>query len=432
MFESFYRRLTGDVVDKVTNMKNIKAPTMVDNFNWMHILGIGERAKKGLPLYEPLGATINFRGFETLMLVPAQMYNLPLGENEVVNTRVTLGKKAARPLSIEIPIMISAMAYGPSVHKGIKVAQARAATAVGTAANSGEGGFLSEERRYADRYIVQYNRAKWNNRTEQLRQADMIEIRIGQGASVGDGFRIPADQIDDELREYLGLEPGQDAVMPNTFPEIQQRGDWKQMVDNLREITEGVPIAVKFGAGDIERDLETALEAGVDVVVIDGAQGNTAGSLQTTINHFGVPLLYALVRADRYLQETGARDRVSLVACGGFRDAGDVLKAMALGVDAVYMGYASIVAMTYSQFSRLKPGTSPMEMVLYEGDQKGKFNIDEGAENLTRYLQALAEEMVLAARALGKDDLAQINRDDLVALDPEVASITGTRLAYLN
>ena len=83
---------------------------------------------------------------------------------------------------------------------------------------------MSEERRYADRYIVQYNRAKWNNRTEQLRQADMIEIRIGQGASVGDGFRIPADQIDDELREYLGLEPGQDAVMPNTFPEIQQRG----------------------------------------------------------------------------------------------------------------------------------------------------------------------------------------------------------------
>ena len=131
----------------------------------------------------------------------------------------------------------------------------------------------------------------------------MIEIKISQGASAGDGFKIGNKLIGDELRKHLKLKEGQDAVMPVRFPDINSRDDLKRKVDQLREITGGVPIAVKIAAGNIEMDLDTVLYSGADAVVIDGAQGETAGSPEITINNFGIPTLYALIRAVEYLKE---------------------------------------------------------------------------------------------------------------------------------
>ena len=117
--------------------------------------------------------------------------------------------------------------------------------------------------------------------------------------------------IGDELRKHLKLKEGQDAVMPVRFPDINSRDDLKRKVDQLREITGGVPIAVKIAAGNIEMDLDTVLYSGADAVVIDGAQGETAGSPEITINNFGIPTLYALIRAVEYLEKNNCRDRIS-------------------------------------------------------------------------------------------------------------------------
>ncbi len=422
-----YSRIADQMLEKLADMKMVKAPTAVDNYSFIKFMGIAEKAKNGKPLYEPLGSTLDFRDFQDLMFLPSMF---PLPDGTPLDKKVVIGKNAKKPMELPVPFMIAAMAYGPSVSKKVKIALAKASTVVGTATNSGESGFLAEEREIAKLYVVQYNRAGWGNAPEQLKQADMIEIKISQGASAGDGFSIRHELIDDELREHLKLKKGQDAVMPTRFPDINNEADLKNKVEELRELTDGVPIAVKIAAGNIESDLDKLLYAGVDAIVLDGAQGETAGSPEITINNFGIPTLYALVRAVEHLEKKGAKDKVSLIMAGGFRDAADMLKAIALGADAFYIGYPVDIAAAYTQFNRLPPGSRPSDLYLYDGKHTDLFDVKEGADCAGNFLKALAEEMDIALRCLGKDSIHKLSKDDLVAMTKEMAEITGVKLAY--
>jgi len=422
-----YSRLADQVLEKLADMKMVKIPTFVDNYSFIKFMGIAERAKNGKPLSEPLGSTLNFKDFQDLMFVPNMF---PLPDGTPLYKKVIIGKKANKPMELPVPFMIAGMAYGASVSKRVKLALAKASTVVGTAINSGESGFLAEEREIAKLYVVQYNRAGWGNEPEQLKQADMIEIKIGQGASAGDGFMIGHELIGDELRKHLKLEEGQDAVMPARFLDINNEDELKKKVNELRELTDGVPIAVKIAAGNIESDIDKLLYAEVDAIVLDGAQGETAGSPEITINNFGIPTLYALVRAAEYLEKKGARDRVSLIMAGGFRDSADMLKAIALGADAFYIGYPVDLAAVYSQLNRLPPGSSPADLYLYDGKHTDLFDIKEGADCAGNFLKALAEEMDIALRCLGKDSIHKLSKEDLVCMTQEMAQITGVKLAY--
>ncbi len=218
--------------------------------------------------------------------------------------------------------------------------------------------------------------------------------------------------------------------MPSLFPDITNERQLKDKVDELRDITGGVPIAVKIAAGNIESDLEMLLYAGVDAVVIDGAQGETAGSPEITINNFGIPTLYALVRAVEFLDKCGARDRVSLIMAGGFRDAADMLKAMALGADAFYIGYPVAIAAIYTQLNRLPAGASPPDLYLYEGKHTELLDIDEAADCAGNFLKALRKEMDIAIRCLGKTSVHELSKEDLVSMTRDMAEITGVRPAY--
>lgn len=422
-----YSRVADQMLEKLADMKMVKAPMLVDNYSFLKFMGIAEKAKNGKPLSEPLGSTIDFKDFQELMFLPSLF---PVPDGTELEKKVVIGKKAKKPLELPVPYMIAAMAYGASVSKQVKLALAQAAAAVGTAVNSGETGFLAEEREIAPHYIVQYNRAGWGNAPEELKQADMIEIKMSQGASAGDGFVMNHEVIGEELRTHLQLEKGQDAVMPTRFPDINNKDDLKRKVAELRELTEGVPIAVKIAAGRIEADLEVLIEAGVDAVVLDGAQGETAGSLEILINNFGIPSLYALVRAAAFLEAKGVKDDITLIMAGGFRDAADILKAIALGADAVYLGYPVDIAAAYTQFNRLPPGASPTDLYLYEGKHTDLFDVEEGATCAGNFLKALAEEIDIALRCLGKTSLQELCKDDLVALTEEMAKITGVKLAY--
>ncbi len=422
-----YSRLADQMLEKLADMKMVKLPTSVDNYSFIKFMGIAERAKNGKPLSEPLGSTLNFRDFQDLMFLPNIF---PLPDGTPLNKKVTIGKRAKKPMELPVPFMIAAMAYGSSVSMKVKLALAEASLAVGTATNSGESGFLAEEREIAKLYVVQYNRAGWGNAPEQLKQADMIEIKISQGASAGDGYSIGHELIGDELRKHLKLEEGQDAVMPTRFSDINNEEDLKSKVSQLRELTGGVPIAVKIAAGNIEADLEKLLYAGVDAIVLDGAQGETAGSAEITINNFGIPALYALVRAVEYLEKKGAKDNVSLIMTGGFRDSADMLKAIALGADAFYLGYPVDIAAAYTQFNRLPPGSSPTDLYLYDGKHTELFDVKEGADCAGNFLKALAEEMDIALRCLGKDSIQKLSKEDLVAMTQDMAQITGVKLAH--
>lgn len=160
------------------------------------ILETNLRAEKGEAILRPIGGPKKFPDFGGLMFNVAQLATLPTPEDVPVKTSVVLGKRAARPLKLDIPIIVSAMAYGFGLSEKAKIALARGAALAGTATNTGEGPFLPSERKAARKLIIQYNRGTWGKDPEILRQADMIEIQLGQGAQAGIGhvFKIPGNR----------------------------------------------------------------------------------------------------------------------------------------------------------------------------------------------------------------------------------------------
>lgn len=176
--------------------------------------------------------------------------------------------------------------------------------------------------------------------------------------------------------------------------------------------------------------MERAVDAGVDVIVIDCAQAGTGSSPEVTVNNFGVPLLYAVPRAARFLDKSKMRGKVSLIAGGAIRDSGDVLKCLALGADAVYIGTEALLALLYSQLEKPMPWRNPVDMFLYSAGEDDRLEWKKASRGLINFMRATAMEIELALRLLGKRDVSELSPGDLVVLTPEAARITGVSPAW--
>lgn len=430
MFDGLIKQAVDEILDRLSTMQSAKHLFMVDGFPLLRMGAIGERARTGRPLSEPYGSTRRFRDFTELTFLPAQLASFPLQSHERVATDVVIGKNAAQPLSLSTPVLIAGMAFGAALSMQAKLALARASALAGTAQNSGESGFLPPERQNADKYIVQWNRGRWGNDLADMAYVDAVEIQVGQGAEASLGTRIQASDIREDFRSHLGIEPGTDAERPARFRDVDRPEDFKYLVDKLRDASGGAPVGIKMAAGRIEEDLEVAILAGVDFVTLDGAQGGTGGGREVTVNNTGIPLVYAISRADKFLRQRGVRDRVDLIVTGGLRDSGDCMKAMALGADAVYLGESCLLALVYDQLNKMPPFSNPAQMFLYNGEYRDALDVELGALHVANFLQATTEEMQMLAQTVGKDHLNRVNADDMAALSPALAEITGVRLAY--
>lgn len=389
------------------------------------------RAELGKKIMRPFGGPKQFPDFSNIMFNVAQLDTFPTPENVEVDTSVVLGRRARRPLRLAIPILISGMAYGFALSDKSKVALARGAAMAGTATNTGHGPYLPEERKAAKYLIIQYNRGNWSKEPEILQRADAVEIQLGQGALAGTGETFKQDKMEPKLIRLLGLKPGEDAVVHARMPGIKSPRELGNLVEEIREITGGVPVGVKIAAGnDLEKDLAYILEAGVDFVTVDGAQGGTAGAAPILEDDFGLPTIYALCRAARFLEQQQVKDRISLIIGGGLKTPGDYLKALALGADAVAIGTIALWAMTHTQVFHSLPYEPPVQVVFELGKDKHKLDVQKGARNLAAYLLSSVEEMKIATRALGKKATGSVNRDDLFAMDEQTAQIAGISRAY--
>jgi glutamate synthase domain-containing protein 2 len=369
--------------------------------------------------------------FSSMRLDTAQLSHFPTANDIEVDTTLVLGKKAARPLKLDIPILIAGMGYGLQLSKQAKLALAEAATRVGTATNTGNGPLMSWERSAARHLIVQYPRARWNHDPAILRQADMVEIQIGTGGLAGTGSKYGWNELTPEVRQALRLKPGEEAVYHARLPEVSRPEDLRALVANLKTITGGVPVGVKMLCGnDIERDLAIVLEAEVDVISLAGGQSANHSAPATIMDNFGLPTAYALCRAARFLELQKVRDRVSLLIGGGLVSPGDFLKALALGADGVFIGTAALIAMLHDQEFKALPSDPPTQLLWYTGKLKNKFNPKDGARRLANFLRASAEEMRMAARAAGKTTLRDLSRNDLFATDEPGAKVGDIIMAY--
>lgn len=396
-------------------------------YSVLNAIEVNLRAETGKIITRPLGSPKHFLGLENLMFAPRQMTKFALHNSTPVDMSVTLGPNAEKPLTIDMPLMISAMAYGLALSEEAKIALARAANTLQTVTCSGEGPFLPEEAKEAGKYVLQISRWSWGARTpEQIASADMLEVQMGQGADVGTAF-IEATEIEGRAQQLGGLSPGQSTELLPSPPGLQCPEEWPQFMKGLRERAKGIPIALKIMAtGNLEEDLAMAVDLGFDVIVIDGCQGGAHATTPIKQDDFGMPSLNALVRAERYLKNK----RISLVVAGGYFTPGQCLKALALGADAIYMATVPLFALAHGQAVKVTPWEPITTLVFYDSPSKTKLDIDQAAASVVNALTSMSLEMQEGMRAMGKASLKELSPEDLVALDATTAEVTGVRRVF--
>ncbi|WP_423798285.1 FMN-binding glutamate synthase family protein [Neobacillus sp. SAB-20_R2A] len=389
------------------------------------------RAETGDVLHRPLGSSKKWPHLDSITFIPAQTSPFPIDSEEDVDVEVTIGPQAKKPMKIKIPLMISGMAYGIALSEEVRLSLAHAANNVGTAINSGEGAVLPEEINVGGKYILQFSKTDWSKEEELIKQADMIEIKLGQGALFGTGGKISPKNLTGRARELMGLKENEDAVIYDNFVVDQTLDDLKELVDELRSITGGVPIGVKIGAGGkIEEDIDHLIYMGVDYIAVDGAQAATLGSPPILADDVGIPTLHAIVRAAIHLEKRNMKGKISLIASGGLLVPGHFLKVLALGADAVYLGSSMLFTVSHPQSLNALPFEPPTQVIWNQGKYKDQFKIEVGVKSAEKFLTACTEEIKMALRAMGKRSLKELSKKDLVSYDELTAQMVGIPFSF--
>jgi glutamate synthase domain-containing protein 2 len=426
-------RMTGKIILTENYQENIME--MMPGLRHMGIQNVLEntlRAQTGIPVDRPLGGSAKkWPHLDPITFIPVQTSPFPIANDEDVDMSVTIGPNAKKPMEINIPLMISGMGYGISLCEQARLSLAEAAKKTGTALNSGQGGILPEELNTAGKYILQFSKTEWGKEKHVIRRADAIEIRLGQGATAGMGRRTLPKNLKGRARDIMGLKENEVAVISENFYEDQTLDDLKQLVDELREITEGVPIGVKIGAGGkIEEDIDHLIYMGVDFMTIDGGQAAMHGAPPILYDDFGIPSLHAVVRAANYLEKREMRGKISLVVSGGLLVPGHFLKMLALGADAVYAGSAMLFALAHDQVLNAIPFEPPTQAIWYDGEFSDRFKTEDGVKAAENFLKSSTEEMKIALRAMGKRTLKELSRKDLVSYDRLTAQMIGIPYSF--
>jgi len=365
--------------------------------------------------------------WDDIQILVAQLAARPLMEGAVVDTELVIGPKARKPLVLDIPLLVSDMSFG-ALSEEAKVALATGADGAGTAICSGEGGMLREEQAACRRYLYELGPARFGYREELLPRVQAFHFKAGQAAKTGIGGHLPAVKVTDKIAQVRGLVPGADAVSPAAFPELTTPADFRRFGDQVRELTGGIPIGMKMSANHIEADLDFALDAGVDYIILDGRGGATGAAPLLLRDNISVPTIPALARARHHLDRRGRGD-VTLIITGGLRLPADFIKALCLGADGVALGNAAIQAVGCIAARICHTNRCPAGVATQDPELRARLDVAEGAARLTRFLGAAGELMQVMARACGHHHLRQFNRDDLTTWKREMAELTGIEFA---
>jgi glutamate synthase domain-containing protein 2/CDGSH-type Zn-finger protein len=365
--------------------------------------------------------------WDDIQILAAQMARKPLLDEADVATEVVIGPRAAKPLTLSIPLFVSDMSYG-ALSEEAKLALSKGAEMAGTGICSGEGGMLPEEQATNSRYFYELASAQFGWSLDHVAKVQAFHFKGGQGAKTGTGGHLPGDKVQGKIAEVRGLEPGQAAISPATFPDLHTPADFKRIADQVRERSGGIPIGFKLSANHIEEDIDFALEASADYIILDGRGGGTGAAPLIFRNHISVPTIPALARARRHLDAKTGRE-VTLVITGGLRVAEDFVKAMALGADAIAVSNSAMQAVGCIAARMCNSNNCPVGVATQKPELRKRLDVLRGAEQLARYFGASVELMQVMARACGHDSLSGFTPRDVTSWKRDVADLAGIRFA---
>lgn len=358
-----------------------------------------------------------------IQFVTGQLHQKPLQDDADVSTAVTIGPAAKKPLTLNIPVFVSDMSFG-ALSEEAKIALSKGAERAGTGICSGEGGMLPEEQQANSRYFYELASARFGWDLDKVKGCQAFHFKAGQGAKTGTGGHLPGNKVNGRIAEVRGLAPGEDAISPATFKDLSTPADFQEVADAVRDATGGIPIGFKLSAQHIERDIDFALAATADYIIMDGRGGGTGAAPDIFKQNISVPTMGAIARARRHLDRVGAHN-VTLVATGGLRTESEFAKALALGADAVAIANSAIQAIGCLGMRACHTNNCPVGIATQKEGLRKRLVIDESAQRLERYLNATTELMQVLARACGHSSLSGFCLDDLVTYKREIADLAG-------
>lgn len=283
------------------------------------------------PLREPM---------ETKTYLGAKPTQLEFDENGNITTELP------PMVELDTPLMMSAMSFG-SISLNAQKSLAMAAKECNTFFNTGEGGLHQDLYPYADHAIVQVASGRFGVSKDYLSKGKIIEIKIGQGAKPGIGGHLPGEKVNAEVSQTRMIPEHSDAISPAPHHDIYSIEDLRQLIFSLKEVTRyKKPVAVKIAAvHNIAAIASGAVRAGADIIVIDGFRGGSGSTPTRLRDNVGIPIELALAAVDQRLRDESIRQNCSIVIAGSVRNSADVVKAIALGADACYIGSSALIAM---------------------------------------------------------------------------------------
>ena len=408
--------------------------TLRENANWTseNILEIYKQAATGGVLLSSMGNPKPLPVYWDKILINAsQVTNPPIDPlREPMETKTFLGKKPEKierdkdgkivnnlssQLELQVPIMFSAMSFG-SISKNAHESLARAASELGTYYNTGEGGLHKDFYQYGPNTIVQVASGRFGVHKEYLEAGAAIEIKMGQGAKPGIGGHLPGTKSIGEVASTRMIPEGSDAISPAPHHDIYSIEDLRQLVYSLKEATEyRKPIIVKIAAVHNVAAIASGIaRGGADIIAIDGFRGGTGAAPTRIRDNVGIPIELALASVDERLRQEGIRGQVSIVVGGSIRNSADVVKAIALGADAVYIGSAACIAMGCHQCRSCHMAKCNWGIATQRPDLVKRLNPDIASQNLVNLVGAWNHEIKEIMGGMGINSIESLKGNRLM------------------
>ena len=416
-------------------LKIVRTPhTFKENNNWNEraIEEIYMQAGSGGVLLSSMGNPEKYPVYWDKILINAsQVTNPPIDPlREPMETRTFLGKKPSKiernpdgslkdnlppQLELEMPIMFSAMSYG-SISYNAHESMARAAQALGTYYNTGEGGLHEDFYKYGANTIVQVASGRFGVYNDYLNAGAAIEIKMGQGAKPGIGGHLPGTKIVGDIAKTRMIPEGSDAISPAPHHDIYSIEDLRQLVFSLKEATEyKKPVIVKVAAvHNIAAIASGIARSGADIIAIDGFRGGTGAAPTRIRDNVGIPIELALASVDSRLRDEGIRNTVSLVVGGSIRNSADVVKAIALGADAVYIATGALIALGCHLCRNCQSGKCNWGIATQKPELVRRLNPDIGYRRLVNLLTAWNREIKELMGGMGINSIEALKGNRLM------------------
>ncbi|HEY8463230.1 MAG TPA: glutamate synthase-related protein [Bacillota bacterium] len=423
------------------------------NSNWTGqvITDIYRQAGSGGVLLSSMGNPLEFPVYFDKMLINASQVTNPSIDplREPMETKVFLGKKPRQvrrdaagnlinnlqpQLELSVPVMFSAMSYG-SISYNAHESLARAAEELGIFYNTGEGGLHEDFYKWGKSTIVQVASGRFGVHKDYLEAGAAIEIKMGQGAKPGIGGHLPGEKIVGDISQVRMIPEGSDAISPAPHHDIYSIEDLRQLVDSLKEATNyRKPVIVKIAAVHNVAAIASGIaRSGADIIAIDGFRGGT-GSAPTRIrDNVGIPIELALASVDQRLRDEGIRNEVAIVVGGSIRSSADIIKAIALGADAVYIATAALLALGCHLCRSCGTGKCNWGIATQRPELVKRLNPDVGYRRLVNLVRAWQHEIKEMMGGMGINSIEALKGNRLmlrgVGLNEKELAILGIKHA---